>query len=73
MSVTVGNVITVPADAYRYGEGALKMYVAEVVWRGPYDGQTWAELRGHDVHPDGTLAARERFAFVRVDRVKVVA
>ncbi|MDZ5447741.1 hypothetical protein U2F26_34400 [Micromonospora sp. 4G57] len=73
MSVTTGNVISVPEDSYRYGEGMLKMYVAEVVSRGPYDGQVWAELRGHDVHPDGTLVARERFAFVRVDRVRVVS
>ncbi|MBM0225510.1 hypothetical protein [Micromonospora sp. ATA51] len=73
MGVTTGNVISVPEGSYCYGDGVLKMYIAEVVSRGPYDGQVWAEVRGHDVHPDGTLVARERFAFVRVDQVRVVS
>ncbi|MFC8615591.1 hypothetical protein ACFT9M_04105 [Micromonospora purpureochromogenes] len=35
-------------------------------------GALWAELRGHEVNPDGTLRIRQRFAFVRLDRAVAV-
>ncbi|MCM0675839.1 hypothetical protein NCC78_14245 [Micromonospora phytophila] len=69
---TVGDVIRVPEDAYRFGSGSLSMYVAEVLSRGPFQGAEWAELRGRELNPDGALRARERYAFVRVDRATVV-
>ncbi|MEV1331679.1 hypothetical protein AB0J20_19140 [Micromonospora costi] len=68
----VGDTICVPEDGYRFGTGDLVLSVTEVVSRGPFEGTEWAELKGHDVRPDGTLAPRERFAFVRVDRARVV-
>ncbi|GAA2700092.1 hypothetical protein GCM10010429_02450 [Micromonospora olivasterospora] len=68
----VGDVIRVAEPHYAYGAGTLTMHVAEVVSRGPRDGAVWAELRGRDVRPDGSLAPCERFASVRVDKVAVV-
>ncbi|MGS2613880.1 hypothetical protein ACVCAH_05000 [Micromonospora sp. LZ34] len=68
----VGDTIRVPEDAYRFGTGVLTLYVAEVISRGPFQGAEWAELRGHEVNPDGTLRVRQRYAFVRVDRATIV-
>ncbi|MEV0805769.1 hypothetical protein [Micromonospora sp. NPDC050200] len=72
MSLTVGATIRVPADAYRFGAGPLTLRITEVLSVGPFEGAQWAELRGHEVNPDGTLRTGERFAFVRVDRAGVV-
>jgi hypothetical protein len=72
LTLTVGTTIRVPADWYRFGEGPLTLWITEVVSVGPFEGREWAELRGHEVNPDGTLRVRERFAFVRVDRARVV-
>ncbi|MGW4500162.1 hypothetical protein ACWENR_16305 [Micromonospora sp. NPDC004336] len=70
--LAAGMTIRVPEDAYRFGTGPLILAVTEVISRGPFEGHEWAELRGHGVREDGTRAPRERFAFVRVDRVRVV-
>ncbi|MCM0677506.1 hypothetical protein NCC78_22845 [Micromonospora phytophila] len=72
MSLTVGTTIRVPADAYRFGEGPLTLRITEILSVGPFEGARWAELRGHEVNPDGTLRARQRYAFVRVDRARTV-
>ncbi|MGS2617243.1 hypothetical protein ACVCAH_22360 [Micromonospora sp. LZ34] len=72
MSLTVGSTIRVPEDSYRFGTGPLTLHVTEILSRGPFEGHVWAEVRGHDVREDGSLAVRARFAFVRVDRVRVV-
>ncbi|WP_157744361.1 hypothetical protein [Micromonospora viridifaciens] len=64
--------IEVAEAFYRFGSGPLKMFVAEVLSRREEDGHTWAELRGHDARPDGSLSVRERFALVRVDKARVV-
>ncbi|MFG3714919.1 hypothetical protein [Micromonospora sp. NPDC047730] len=69
MPLAVGATIRVPDDAYRFGEGPLTLRITEVLSIGPFEGRVWAEVRGHEVTPDGTLRARARFAFVRVDRV----
>ncbi|PWU46746.1 hypothetical protein DLJ47_31895 [Micromonospora sp. S4605] len=69
MSLIVGHVIRVPEDAYRFGSGPLTLHISEVVSRGPFEGAEWAELKGREVRPDGSIAVRERYAFVRVDRV----
>ncbi|WP_176737348.1 hypothetical protein [Micromonospora citrea] len=61
-----------PDDGYRFGEGPLTLRVTEVLSVGPFEGRVWAEVRGHEVTPDGTLRSRARFAFVRLDRVRVV-
>lgn len=70
--VVAGATIRVPADAYRFGEGPLTLRITEVLSVGPFEGSQWAEVRGHEVNPDGTLRIRERFAFVRVDRARAV-
>lgn len=49
------------------------MRVEEVVGQATHGGERWAELRGHDVRPDGSVDPRERYASVRVDGVTVVA
>lgn len=68
----VGDVIRVPEDGYRFGTGVLTMHVVEVANRRPVDGVVWADLRGHEVHPDGTIRARPRHVSVRLDRVTVI-
>ncbi|MEU4382309.1 hypothetical protein [Micromonospora echinofusca] len=40
---------------------------------GPFEDRLWAEVRGHQVDPDGTVRPRERFASIRVDRARVLA
>jgi hypothetical protein len=69
----VGATIRVPDDAYRFGEGPLTLRITEVLSVGPFEGRVWAEVRGHEVTPDGALRARVRFAFVRVDRARVLS
>lgn len=71
--LTVGATIRVPDDAYRFGEGPLTLRITEVLSVGPFEGRVWAEVRGHEVTPDGALRARARFAFVRVDRARVLS
>ncbi|WP_146603957.1 hypothetical protein [Micromonospora deserti] len=66
MSLIVGHVIRVPEGSYTFGTGTLMLHVSEVIGRGPYEG---AELKGREVREDGSVAVRERYAFVRVDRV----
>ncbi|MEU5946471.1 hypothetical protein ABZ793_13025 [Micromonospora sp. NPDC047465] len=73
MPLAVGATIRVPDDAYRFGEGPLTLRITEVLSIGPFEGRVWAEVRGHEVTPDGTLRARARFAFVRVDRVTLIS
>ncbi|MEU4641210.1 hypothetical protein [Micromonospora sp. NPDC023814] len=73
MSLVVGHVIRVPEDSYRFGTGPLTLHISEVISRGEFEGATWAELKGREVREDGSLAVRERYAFVRVDRVQPVA
>ncbi|MER5336525.1 hypothetical protein [Micromonospora sp. NPDC002717] len=72
MPLAVGATIRVPDDAYRFGEGPLTLRITEVLSIGPFEGRVWAEVRGHELTPDGTLRARARFAFVRVDRVMLI-
>ncbi|MGC4764722.1 hypothetical protein ACLQ20_17865 [Micromonospora sp. DT46] len=71
-AIAPGEVIRVPEDSYRFGVGALTMYVTEVLGRGPFQGAEWVELRGRELNPDGTLRPRERYASVRLDRATVV-
>ncbi|WP_422734457.1 hypothetical protein ACN26Y_06245 [Micromonospora sp. WMMD558] len=61
-----------PEDGYMFGTGVLTMHVAEVIDRRPVDGVVWVDLRGHEVHPDGSVRARPRHVSVRLDRVTVV-
>ncbi|MER7891967.1 hypothetical protein ABTX15_19315 [Micromonospora sp. NPDC094482] len=70
--LTVGTTIRVPEEAYRFGEGPLTLLITEVLSVGPFQGAEWAEVRGHEVHPDGTLRARQSYALVRVDRARQV-
>lgn len=70
--VTVGATIRVSADAYRFGRGPLTLRITEVLGVGRFEGALWAELRGHELNPDGTLRTRRRFAFVRLDRAVAV-
>ncbi|MEU4641091.1 hypothetical protein [Micromonospora sp. NPDC023814] len=72
MPLAVGATIRVPDDAYRFGEGPLTLRITEVLSIGPFEGRVWAEVRGHEITPDGALRTRARFAFVRVDRVGVL-
>lgn len=71
-AIVTGEVIRVPEDFYRFGTGVLTLYVTEIVSRGPFEGAEWVELRGRELTPGGALRPRERYAFVRVDRVTVV-
>ncbi|SCL58578.1 hypothetical protein GA0070606_2957 [Micromonospora citrea] len=71
-AIVAGEVIRVPEDSYRFGNGVLTMLVTEVVSRGPFQGAEWVEVRGRELTPGGTLRPRERYAFVRVDRATVV-
>ncbi|MEV4664343.1 hypothetical protein AB0J85_20625 [Micromonospora echinofusca] len=68
-----GTTIRVPDDAYRFGEGPLTLRITEVLSVGPFEDRLWAEVRGHQVDPDGTVRPRERFASIRVDRARVLA
>ncbi|MGN9804625.1 hypothetical protein [Micromonospora sp. L32] len=68
-----GATIIVPEADYAFGAGPLRMRVEEVVGQATHGGERWAELRGHDVRPDGSVDPRERYASVRVDRVTVIA
>ncbi|SCG78476.1 hypothetical protein GA0070609_5602 [Micromonospora echinaurantiaca] len=70
--LTFGVAIRVPAEAYRTGEGPLTLLITEVLGRGPFQGAEWAEVRGHEVHPDGTLRIRQSCALVRVDQARPV-
>ncbi|MBQ0894131.1 hypothetical protein KBX37_13670 [Micromonospora sp. U56] len=70
--MTVGDVITVPEDSYRFGTRPLVMHVCEVLDRREVNGALWVELVGRDVRPDGSVDLRQRFALVRLDRTVVV-
>ncbi|WP_446214228.1 hypothetical protein [Micromonospora sp. IBSANI012] len=70
--MTVGDVITVPEDFYRFGTGPLVMHVCKVLGRRQVEGALWVELVGRDVRPDGSIDPRERFALVQLDRTVVV-
>ncbi|MEU5791295.1 hypothetical protein ABZ754_26690 [Micromonospora purpureochromogenes] len=70
--MTVGDVITVPENFYRFGTRPLVMHVCEVLNRRDIDGALWVELIGRDVRPDGSVDLRQRFALVRLDRTVVV-
>ncbi|MEW2382498.1 hypothetical protein AB0873_10480 [Micromonospora sp. NPDC047707] len=72
MSLVVGSTIRVPEDSYRFGTGPLVLHISEVLGRTVIEGHEWAELRGREVREDGSVAVRERYASVRVDRVRVV-
>ncbi|MFC3503280.1 hypothetical protein ACFOOK_20195 [Micromonospora krabiensis] len=70
--LTAGAAILVSEQAYRAVEGPLTLLVTEVLRVGPFQGTEWAEVCGHEVHPDGTLRARLSQALVRVDRARPV-
>ncbi|NYF58849.1 hypothetical protein [Micromonospora purpureochromogenes] len=71
--MTVGDVIRVPENFYRFGTGPLVVHVCEVLDRREIDGALWVELIGRNVRPDGSVDVRQRFALVRLDRTSVVA
>lgn len=68
-----GQIIHVAEPHYAFGTGTLKMKITEHLGEYTFGGDRWAELKGRDVRHDGTLDARERYASVRVQRVRVVA
>ncbi|WBB65957.1 hypothetical protein [Micromonospora sp. WMMD812] len=70
--LTAGTAIRVPEAAYRLGESPLTLLVTEVLSVGPFQRAEWAEVRGHEVHPDGSLRARQCQALVRVDQARPV-
>ncbi|MBQ0893441.1 hypothetical protein KBX37_10095 [Micromonospora sp. U56] len=71
--MNVGDTIRVPEKDYAFGSGTLTMKVEEVVSTASAGGERWAELRGRDVRPDGSLAPTQRYASVRVSAITVVS
>lgn len=73
ITLAPGQTIRVPSAYYAFGEKDLHMHITEIVGECCVGGYRWAELKGHDVRPDGRLDPFERFANVRVDMVRIVA
>ncbi|MFG3710150.1 hypothetical protein [Micromonospora sp. NPDC047730] len=73
IALVPGQTIRVPTQHYAFGEGELHMRVTEHLGEYTLGGERWAELKGYNIRPDGTLAKQERYASVRIKHVRVVA
>jgi hypothetical protein len=67
----IGDIVRAEEPAYRYGTGPLMLRVTAVgVLQRESDG-VWQEVRGQQIHRNGYVEVKERFAWVRLRSIKV--
>jgi hypothetical protein len=62
VGLNVGDIIEVPEDAYRYGQGRLRLMVTRI--GKPVEG--WVPLLGHQIIWNGDQSRSVREAWVKV-------